>query len=356
MRFTPWLLALMLLITTLAPPAHALNPDNNTVFSSTASEVSGEFASFSLNDDLAGLPLYLSGPNMSRGNLLTAFSIEGSPIFSAISFSAMGNTTLEQVGRSFVLDGDGGRLEIHDTPSGTIIFNSDSGGELSITAADGVSARIENNTVIIGRDGTLGWLFTDSGSINITGQTILISLDSGSKAVFRALPHLRYDANEAEIASFILSGKIAGELYITREGDLVKDDYSRYGTATAQTSMVGKDRTGVAVNEGSGGKIVLIHIPENIMEEVGSVTVDGKDPAAAPSLTQMLAYSGAPDAYYIYKGSNDTTVMVYLSEVGEHTVSIKESGGFSPTAGDYLTVTIGASFVVLAALLLYRKT
>ena len=355
MRSITFLLGAMVLLTVFAPSIPGAEMDRG-VFSSTDTGISGQYTSFSLNDDLGGLPLYMVGPNMSGRDLITSFSLLNNRIFSDVSFSAIGNVTMEQVGNSFVLDGTGGRLEIHDNPSGIMVFDSYSSGELELTAAEGISLRVENNTVLLDRQGTAGYIFVTGGGINISGNTALISLDSGSKTVFRAFPYLTYTGEESAVMSSVLAGKIAGELYISREGDLVRDDYSAFDAGAAQTSMVRSDRIGVAVKAGSGGKIVLIHIPSDMMSEVGRITIDGKEPAEAPSLSQMLDYSGAPNAQYVQRTGNYSTVMVYLSEAGEHTIDIKESSGSALSVGDYLTMSVGASFVVLAALLLYRRT
>ena len=355
MRYISFLLTLLLLLTMISPPALATENTDLNAFSSTDYSMNGEYISFSLNDDLRDLPLYLAGPDMSSDDVVTSLYLMGTPLFSSISFSAMGNVTLEQLGNSFVLDGTGGRLEIHDNPSGTLIFNAHNEGRLDLTTDKGISLRVENNTVLLDRQGTLGRLFISSGTISVSGQTITLSLENNSRAAFRALPYLEYSGGEAAVMSSILSGKISGELYISREADLVKDDYSEFGSTTARTSMVRSDRIGAAANAGNGGKIILIHIPTSMMKETGAVIIDGKEPAAAPSLSQMLDYSGSPNAYYVQHSGNYSTVMVYLSESGGHTIDIKEKSDSTLSAGDYLTMSVGASFVVLAALLLYRR-
>ncbi len=353
MRFIPSIMAL-LLVMSIVSAGFALPAGDTDVFSSSGPSITGTYVSFSLNDDLRDLPLYLAGPNMSGEEIVTSVALLETPLFSSISFSAMGNVTLKQMGKSFVLDGTGGKLEIHDNPSGILIFNAHTEGRLDLTANENLSLKVENNTVLLDRQGTIGRLFLSSGGVNISGRSITLSLQNNSQMIFRALPYMNYSGDESAIMSSVLSGKIAGELYISREGDLVKDDYSAYGAMDAQTSMVSTEKIGVAITGTEGGKIILVHVP-NWMVKPGAVKIDGKEPAAAPSLSQMLDYSGSPNAYFILQSGNYSSVLVYLSEPGGHTISIRESSASSISAGDYLTMSIGASIVVLAALLLYRK-
>ncbi len=354
MRFIPSVLA-VLLVVSIVSAGFAAPAGDAEIFSSSGRGITGTYVSFSLNDDLSKLPLYLAGPDMSGEQVVNSVELLGTPLFSSISFTAMGNVTLKQAGRSFVLDGTGGELEIHDNPSGIIIFNAYTEGRLELTADEGISLKVENNTVILDRQGTIGRLFLNSGGANITGRTIALDLQNGSKVIFRALPYLEYSGDESAIMSSILSGRIAGELYISREGGLVRDDYSAYDATDARTSMVSAEKIGVAVTGAQGSRIILVHIPEGMMESPGAVKIDGKDPAAAPSLSQMLDYSGSPNAYFIARNGNYSSILIYLSETGGHTISIRESPASGISAGDYLTMGIGTSIVVLAALLLYRK-
>jgi len=354
MRIIPSIMAVLLVIC-IVFSGFALPAMDTDIFSSSESGISGTYVSFSLNDDLRDLPLYLAGPNMSGEAIVLSFASIGTPLFSSIAFSTIGNVTLEQMGNSFILDGTGGQLEIHDNPSSTLIFNAHTEGRLDLTANENISLKIENNTVLLDRHGTIGRLFLSSGGVNISGRTITLSLQNNSQMVLRTLPYLEYTGDESAIMSSVLSGKITGELYISREGDLVKDDYSAYGSMAAQTSMVSAEKIGVAITGNEGGNIILIHVPKGMMAGPTTVKIDGKEPAAAPSLSQMLSYSGSPNAYFIMQSGNYSSVLVYLSEPGGHTVSIRESATSSLSVGDYLTMSIGASIVALATLLLYRK-
>lgn len=350
MRFVS-IMAILLVISTVSSAFAA--PLQNSSFSS-GPVTAGRYVSFSLNSDLQGLPMYMAGPNMSGEKLIDSFSLMGTPLFSYISSSNIGNVTIKQKGSSFVLEGTGGELAIHDNPSGIIIFDAYREGSLEISVDKDLDLKVENNTVILNRQGEIGRVFLTSGALNISSNRISVSLQSGSRMIFRAFSYMNYSDDEAAIMSSILSGKVAGEFYINRDGELVRDDYSAYGAMEARTSMVSDDKIGISATGGAEGGIILVHIPDSLLK-AGTVIIDGKEAATAPSLSQILHYSGGPNAYFILHEGNYTSVLIYLSGPGEHTVSIRESPNFGLSAGDYLTISIGASIVVLAALLLFRK-
>jgi|GEM_PF-6589013 len=352
MRFIS-IMAILLVISAVSPGFAAPLQESSSF--SSGSVMAGAYVSFSLNSDLQGLPMYMAGPDMSGELLITSISLIGTPLFSYLSSSDIGNVTLKEKGSSFVLEGTGGELEIHDNPSGIIIFNAYREGTLEIEVDKDINPKIENNTVILEHQGTIGRVFLTSGALNISSNRISLSLQNGSRMIFRAFSYMNYSDDEAAIMSSILSGKLAGEFYINRDGELVRDDYSAYGAMDSRTSMVSDEKIGISTNGSAEGRIILVHIPDSMLK-AGTVIIDGKEAVSAPSLSQILHYSGGPNAYFVQHEGNYSSVLVYLSGPGEHTLSIRESPNFGLSAGDYLTMSIGASIVVLAALLLFRKT
>lgn len=276
------------------------------------------------------------------------------PVFNLIeiqSFYSTSPPTYDEM--VYYVDGQSGIARAHDTPMGTMSFQTYVDNSITFQIADDMGAISSEKSVVIGKDDfRADLILLGSGSLTKTGQNITIQMQPDDSFFFRTA-----FVYEDSIGADVVNGRIAGELYVDITNNTLAQAVVEYQPIDMEVKSSTSSEIEIGVDASfQDGKTVILTLDESVFDlplEELEVKLDGVSLKKAENVKGVI--TSTEESYYALKGSGVTQVFVNIPHFSQRTITLSKIGVEDVMPDMALGIVASLLLLVAATVFLFKR-
>jgi hypothetical protein len=255
--------------------------------------------------------------------------------------------------RTYTVEGSSAISRAYDIPMGVMSFETFVDNTANFDLTDNMGAILSDRSAIIGVDEFRGDLvLMGSGNLARTDQGLSIPMQPGDRYYFRAA--FMY---EESLASEIVDGKIAGEMYLELDGQSLTSSVIDYQPMDMEVKFSTEEKVEISADASFvEGKTVILTLDDSAFDVPLSqmeVELDGKPLRSAGSVKNVI--SSSEETYYALQNDDSTQVFINIPHFSQRTITLSKIGPEEVGMDVYLGATASILLVVAATVFLFRR-
>lgn len=266
-----------------------------------------------------------------KNNSILNYAINGTPLFNIIcDFSFSSNESDGSVTR---VEGANGTavLQIHDNPSAIINMRTTekaSAIHVTFALASGVTATTQSNLVKIVSGDVVGYIGgSNTTSVSISGNNVVVGLPADSNAFFRASPvnvHVSEDV-EKRISQEIEDDNVSAEVTFGRNRTVNEVNYTE--NTSVSIGEMQSDRISMTINGNeTSGHFIDMNIDNSSLVigagETLGINYDGSPLVCTDNPDTVFNGGDSPVCWISPIQGNSARVIIYVPHYSQHTIDI----------------------------------